>query len=161
MLYDGNESELLEREMRLSDAFDGDSTALELIVTSYNINQGLNQPLLCKCEYLNDYSILVGEIMARLRSVLTRREAISCAVKSCLMKGVMGKYLVEHAEEATNMLALEWKLNDALQARFEDGMEDGISQGIESVALNMIDMGMSLDKIQEATNLSGAYKRTC
>ena len=52
------------------------------------------------------------------------------------------------------MLALEWNMDDALQARFEDGIEDGISRGIESVALNMISMGMPFDKIQEATKLS-------
>lgn len=52
------------------------------------------------------------------------------------------------------MLALEWNMDDALQARFEDGIENGILRGIESVALNMIGMGISFDKIQEATKLS-------
>ena len=52
------------------------------------------------------------------------------------------------------MLTLEWNMDNALQARFEDGIEDGISRGIESVTLNMIGMGMPFDKIQEATKLS-------
>ena len=56
------------------------------------------------------------------------------------------------------MLALEWNMDDALQARFEDGYEDGrnegINIGIESVAFNLISMGMTVEKIQEATNLS-------
>ena len=52
------------------------------------------------------------------------------------------------------MLALEWNMDDALQARFDDGVESGILRGIESVALNMISMGMSFEKIQEATKLS-------
>ena len=34
------------------------------------------------------------------------------------------------------------------------GREEGRSEGIESVALNLISMGISFDKIQEATKLS-------
>ena len=56
------------------------------------------------------------------------------------------------------MLALEWNMDDALQARFEDGYKDGrnegINIGIESVAFNLISMGMTVEKVQEATNLS-------
>lgn len=49
----------------------------------------------------------------------------------------MGDYLVKHSEEVFNMLALEWNMDDALQARFEEGREEGI----EFVALNMIRSG--------------------
>ena len=48
------------------------------------------------------------------------------------------------------MLALEWNMNDALQARFDEGRDEGI----EAVALNTIRMGMTVDKIQEAAMLS-------
>ena len=44
------------------------------------------------------------------------------------------------------MLALEWNMDDALKARFVEGYE--------SVALNMIRSGMTIDKIHEATKLS-------
>lgn len=57
---------------------------------------------------------------------MNRREAIRLAVKNCLAKGVMSGYLENHAEEVFNMLALEWNLDDALQACFADGVEDGI-----------------------------------
>ena len=81
---------------------------------------------------------------------LPLRSAIIQAVKFCLANGIMGDYLTKHAEEVFDMLALEWNLDDAKQAWFEDGVE----QGIESVALNMLRMGMTVDKIQEATMLS-------
>lgn len=146
VLYNGNDAEPLKRLMKLSSSFDGDDVALELVVTSYNINYGLNQPLLEKCIYLNDYSILVGEVKARLSAGLNRREAIRDAVKSCLAKGVMGNYLFEHSEEVTNMLALEWNMDDALQARFDDG--------VESVAINMIRSGEPVEKIRQFTMLT-------
>ena len=154
VLYDGDAKEPLQRTMRLSDAFGGDSFSLELVLTAYNINYGLKQPLLEKCRYLSDYSVLVGKVKEGIRLGLSRCEAIGRAVKYCLDSGLMKGYLEKKSQEVFNMLALEWNMDDALQARFDDGVENGILRGIESVALNMIGMGISFDKIHEATKLS-------
>ncbi len=43
------------------------------------------------------------------------------------------------------MLALQWEHDKAIRASYEDG--------VESVAINLIKMGMNLDKIHEATRL--------
>ena len=48
------------------------------------------------------------------------------------------------------MLALEWNMDDALQARFDEGRDEGI----EEVAVNMIRDGEPLDKILKFTKLS-------
>ena len=150
VFYDGDAKEPLQREMRLSEAFDGDNCALELVVTSLNINYGLNQPLLEKCQYLRDYSTLVGKVKEGIRAGLTRREAINRAVKFCLDNGIMGNYLVENSMEVFNMLALQYDNEKAIRASYEDGRDDGI----ESVALNLLNMGLTVEKIQEATKLS-------
>ena len=154
VLYDGDKNESLQRTMRLSDAFNGDSDSLELVVTVFNINYSLSQPLLKNCHYLSDYSNLVGKVKEGIRLGLQRRDAISRAVKFCIEHGIMGNYLVEHSEEVFNMLALEWNMDDALQARFDEGYEDGHIEGIESVARNMLRSGMNVDKIKELTQLS-------
>lgn len=52
------------------------------------------------------------------------------------------------------MLALQWEQDKAIRASYEDGRDDGISEGIESVALNMIQDGEPLDKILRFTKLS-------
>lgn len=52
------------------------------------------------------------------------------------------------------MLALQWEQDKALRASYEDGRDDGISEGIEKVALNLLNMGLTIEKIQEATKLS-------
>ena len=150
VLYDGNKEEPLQKQMRLSDAFDDNFSSLELIVTAFNINYGLPQPLLKNCHYLNDYSILVGKVKEGIRLGLSHRDAISRAVKFCLDNGIMGNYLTKHSEEVFNMLALEWNLDDAIKASFEDGRDEGV----ESVALNMLRSGMTVDKIKELTQLS-------
>lgn len=154
VLYNGNKHEPLQRIMRLSDAFDGDSDSLELIVTVYNINYDLRQPLLNKCNYLADYSKLIGKVKEGINLGLSRHDAISLAVKFCLDNGIMGNYLIEHSEEVFNMLALEWNLDDALKARFDEGYTDGHNNGIESVAISMLRDGEPVNKIIKFTQLS-------
>lgn len=154
VLYDGDAKEPLQREMRLSEAFGGDGSTLELVVTALNINHGLEQPLLAKCQYLREYSTLVGKVKEGIRAGLTRKEAISRAVKFCLDSGLMKGYLEEKSQEVFNMLALQWEQDKAIRASYEDGRDDGISEGIESVALNMIQDGEPLDKILRFTKLS-------
>lgn len=158
VLYDGDEKEPLEREMRLSEAFWGNQHSLELIVTAYNINYSLKQPLLLKCKFLNEYSILVGKVKEGIKAGLIRRDAIANAVKFCLANGIMQGYLEFHSEEVFNMLALQWDKDSAIKASFDDGMEEGFqlgqNKGIETVALNLLNMGMSFEKVQAATKLS-------
>ena len=150
VFYDGDDLQPVKREMRLSEAFTGSDTALELVVTALNINFGLNQPLLAKCQYLREYSTLVGKVKEGIRAGLTRKEAISRAVKFCLDNRLMKGYLEEKSQEVFNMLALQWEQDKAIRASYEDGRDDGI----ESVALNMIQDGEPLDKILRFTKLS-------
>ena len=150
VLYNGNEFEPVERVMRLSDAFGGDFSSLELIVTAYNINRGVNAPLLGKCPYLRDYSTLVGEVKDGLVKGLPLRSAIIQAVKFCLANGIMGDYLVEHSEEVFDMLALEWNMDDAKQAWQEEARE----QERENFAAKLIRRGRPFDEIHEDTGLS-------
>ena len=166
ILYDGDQKEPLTRKMKLSDAFGGDSDSLELIVTAYNINHGLKQPLLKKCTYLNDYSILVGKVKEGIKAGLIRRDAISNAVKFCITNGIMKGYLENHSEEVFNMLALQWDKDSAMKASYDDGKEDGLNEGlkkgqelgqnqaIESVAVNMILDNEPIEKICKFTKLS-------
>ena len=153
VLYDGDNTQPLKKEMLLSEAFGGDKSSLELVVTAYNINYGVKQPLLKKCGYLSDYSVLVWKVKAGIRTGLSHHEAIRRAVKFCLDNGLMKGYLEKNSQEVFNMLALEWNMDDALQARFEDGFDEGRTEGIETVAIKMIHRGNSFDEIHELTDL--------
>lgn len=153
VLYNGNEFEPVKKIMRLSDAFGGDSSSLELTVTAYNINREVNSPLSGKCPYLRDYSTLVGEVKDGLAEGLSLRDAIIRAVKFCIDNGIMRDYLVEHSEEVFDMLALEWNLDDALVARFEDGEECGRAKEREALAIKMLRKGKSFDEVHEFTEL--------
>ena len=100
--------------------------------------------------YLNDYSKLVSEVKKELAKGLNRRQAISNAVKFCVENEIMKDFLEKNSEEVFNMLDLEWNQEIAMQARFDDGRDEGI----ETVAKNLLNMGIDFEKIQEATKLS-------
>ena len=150
VFYDGDKNETLTKNIRLSDAFYSSRHRLELIVTSFNINFGLEQPLLKKCSYLNDYSVLVGKVKQGLKNKLSRRQAIIHAIDWCIANNVMKDYLTEKRNEVFSMLDFQWDLDEAKIA----WQNKGRAEGIESVALNMIHKGFSLDDIQELTKLS-------
>ena len=153
VLYDGDRDEPIEKIMRLSDAFGGDSSSLELVVTAFNINYGLPQPLFKNCPYLSDYSTLVGKVKEGIRLGLSRRDAIRRAVNFCLDNNIMRDYLLKHSEEVFDMLALEWNLDDAKQAWFEDDLEQGEIFRAEKIAVKMLRKGKPIMEIQELTEL--------
>lgn len=101
---------------------------------------------------------MVGKVKEGIAKGLVQREAISQAVKFCLANGIMKGYLENHSEEVFNMLELQWDKDVALQARFQDGFDDGMqagrNDGIESVAVNMIRRGKTFEDIREDTQLS-------
>ena len=51
------------------------------------------------------------------------------------------------------MLVLEWNMDDALQARFEDGRDQGEIRRAEKIAIKMLDKNRPFDEIQEFTDL--------
>lgn len=151
VFYDGDDkSAPVEKILKLSDAFNGDSSALELIVHSFNINLNFNSPLLQKCHYLHEYSTLIFYVKLGLSQNLSRRNSILYAIQRCIDKNIMKDYLLTKREEVFSMLDLQWNLEDAKQAWHDEGFE----QGIESVALKMIQRGKSFDEIADFTNLS-------
>lgn len=158
VFYDGdNKSEPVSRILKLSDAFNGDSSSLELIVHSININLGLKAEVLGKCKDLHDYSTLIFYIKEGLAKKLTRRNAIILAIQRCIDENIMREYLIQKREEVFSMLDFQWNLEDAKQAWLEQGIEQGRQEGhnaaMEAVAINMLQMDMSIESIQKVTNL--------
>jgi flagellar biosynthesis/type III secretory pathway protein FliH len=69
----------------------------------------------------------------------------------------MKEYLEAYASEVSNMLFAEFNMDDALQIRFEEGVENGMEKGIEkgmekgmekaseSIVIRMLQDGISPD----------------
>ena len=157
VFYDGDSNEPLEQELRLSDLLKGTSNRLELIVKMYNINDGIGQPLLQKCDYLRDYSKLVGKVKKGISEGLSRRQAITSAINWCIENGFMQNYLLQKKDEVFGMLDWQWNMDEAQVAWENKGREEGISIGevkkAEIIAAKMLRKGKDFSEIQEWTDL--------
>ena len=163
VFYDGdNKNEPVARTMKLSDAFGGDSSSLELIVNSININLDKCVDVVKNCNYLNNYSTLIAYVRQGKKQGLTNRDAIIQAIDRCIDENIMRDYLIRKREEVYTMLDYQWNLEDAQKVWFQEGIEKGIGQGfgqgfgqgIETVAVNMLRNGEPIDKVRKFTELS-------
>lgn len=154
VFYDGEKNEPLTKNIRLSDSFYISRNRLELIVTSFNINFGLEQPLLKKCSYLNDYSTLVGRVKLGIKNKLSRRQAIIQAIDWCIAHNFMKNYLTEKRNEVFSMLDFQWNLDEAKIAWQKQGENKGRAEERDSIALNMLADNEPIDKICKFTKLS-------
>lgn len=151
IFYYGDKNDPITKKIKLSDSFiNGTGDSIELVITAYNINPEAKQPLFANCKHLHDYGRLIDKIKEGIAGVLDSQSAISNAIEFCLTNDVMRNYLVKNQEEVFNMLALQWDSDAALQARFDEGFEEGI----EFVATNLIRKGLSFNEICELTGLS-------
>ncbi len=155
VFYDSNnQSESTHRILKLSDSFRGDSSALEIIVHSLNINLAKNSVIVKKCSYLQEYSNLISYVKFGISKNWSRRNSIFYAIQRCIDENVMKDYLLKKREEFFSMLDLQWNFDDAKQTWLEQGIEQGIKTGVEFVAINMIQAGLPFDQIQKFTQLS-------
>ena len=143
VLYNGVAPYPDEAFMKLSDAFENtellkpfgkESPALELEVKVININQGKNEGIAGKCKTLGGYSAFVDKVREFEKELGDREEAIKKAVRYCRDHDILKEFLEENATEVMNMLMTEWKMEDALAFRFEEGIEEGMEKGKEEVA---------------------------
>jgi predicted transposase YdaD len=82
-------------------------------------------------------------------------EALTSAVKECIAKGILAEFLIKHGAEVINMLATEWKIEDALEVAKEEGLEEGIEIGkaegkaeVKMEVLSLLEQGYSIDEIK-------------
>ena len=138
VLYNGKDPYPEHTTLKLSDAFmdtaglragNPDGPALELVVHVYNINQGYNAAMLEKCETLNGYSVLVSKIW-EYRETMGLEDAMKAAIRYCIENDVLRLFLETNSSEVINMLFAEWKIEDALAVRYEEGRDEGIEIGV-------------------------------
>lgn len=160
VFYDGNKKEPIAQELRLSDCLCGTSHKLELIVNVYNVNYGLEQPLFERCQYLRDYSTLVGKVKQGIKAGMTRRQAIIEAIEWCVKNGIMGDYLPTKRDEVFGMLDFQWDFDEAKVAwehkaarEREEGIKLGRIEGVESIVINMLHNGRTVEEIHKDTKL--------
>jgi len=162
-----------------------DGKALELAVDVYNVNEGRNSAIMMACEELKGYAFFVSrakhhEKELAARGELSREEitlkTIRQAIRDCKEAGLLVGFWEKMSQEDVNMLANDWNFETALEVEreegFEKGMERGIEigvgkgrergriegreEGVETVAVNALAKGYSIEQIYEITGLDTA-----
>jgi len=158
VLYNGQAPYPDEKVLKLSDAFestasiglpDKGNSALELTVKVININEGRNEAIVRKCRILSEYSAFIGKAREFEKEVADKNEAMKKTVRYCREHDILKEFLEQNGTEVMNMLMTEWKMEDALEVRFEEGME----KGKEEIARNALSEGFSMEIVQKITGL--------
>ena len=131
VFYNGDDPFPTEDIMKLSDAYleKTDNPMLQLSVKVININLPANHKLLEKCRPLYEYSWFIQRIKDYMAKEKDLDKAITQAIKDCEKEGIMVDFVHKHGSEAVNMLFTQWNLEDALEVRYEEGLEDGEEKG--------------------------------
>jgi hypothetical protein len=80
--------------------------------------------------------------------------AIAEAITYCKEHGILADFFGKLLPEEVNMIATEWKLEDAIMVEREEGREEGRLEGKLETARNLKSFGLALDQIARATGLS-------
>jgi len=151
VLYNGEDEYPAESDLKLSDAFiNPEIDNLELKVKVYNVNKGQNQEIMGKSATLSGYSIFIARVRENIENGLETEQAIEKSVKDCIQDDILKEFLLKYGSDVINMLSLEFKLEDALRVRENDGKE----KAKEEIAINLIKNGMSKEFVIENTKIS-------
>ena len=131
VFYNGTERMPEKWELRLSDAFGGDGSRLELVVKVYNINYAENREILEKCRDLKAYSIFVAFVRAAVKNGATLKKAIADAIHYCKENDILGDYFAaKEREEVFDMVSFKWDPELAMKVREEEATEAGLAKGL-------------------------------
>ena len=168
VFYNGMEDYPETTTLKLSDAFmtKPEQVPLELTVQIFNINKDKRNKILKTCKTLDEYSLFVEEVRVQIQ--LDPENGFTNAVKICIEKGILKEYLQRKSREVINMLVAEYDYDtdiavqraEAGKIAFAQGISQGISQGARQAKLetarNLLQFGLSVENIAQATGLSQA-----
>ena len=135
VLYNGTADVPDFQELKLSDAYEQASEALELKVQCYNINYEKGKELFDSCNELKAYSIFVQRVRIEQAEGLSLFSAVKAAIRYCESHDLMTEFFNENKKEVYDMVSFKWDANKAKEIAAEEGramgMELGLKQGIE------------------------------
>lgn len=132
VFYNGS-AKMLERvEYRLSELFEKqmDNPELELIVTVYNINPGMNEELLEACHLLKEYMLFTTKIRENQKT-MELKVAVNKAVDDCIREGILAEFLKAQRAEVIAMSIFEYDQEKHMQLVKEENWEDGHAEGLK------------------------------
>ena len=131
VFYNGVSKQQERQIYKLSDLFEVKEAEpeLELKVTVININPGCNEEVLEKCESLRGYMTFVENVRENRSGGMELKDAVSCAVESCIEKDILADFFREHREEIVEMWEYEFDQEVYDRVLREDGEAIGFEKG--------------------------------
>ena len=180
VFYNGLEEYPNEAELLLSEAFTSKTSepTLELKVQVLNINKKKEHKILKNCKPLEEYSEFVETVRQYIEQ--DKEHGFEKAIKECIRKGILKEYLQRKSREVINMLIAEYDYaTDIAVQRAEErkiaytegkslGLAEGKSLGVAEgkslgsrqkaleTAKNLLQLGLSIENIAQATGLTQA-----
>ena len=170
--------------MKLSDSFQAPpkENSLELVVKFINLNYNVNSEdneILQRSPSLLGYSKLLYYIKtAAKENGGDLKSAIDTSVKQCMEEGLIEDFLRKHSREVTGMLFNEITVEEFAEIRAREAYEDGekygekigftkgetaglakgrsegAAQKQQEIARNLMQLGLDLAQIRQATGLT-------
>jgi len=137
--------------MKLSDAYleKTDNPMLELKVKVININLPIGHKLLEQCRPLYEYSWFIQQIKTYMAEEKNLDKALAQTIRDCEREGIMVDFVRKHGTEAVNMIFTQFNMDDALEVRYEEGIETGEVLKIIRLVSKKLQKGKSLSQIAD------------
>ncbi len=132
-----------QSDMPIRDLFQKqmDNPELELIVTVYNINPGMNEALLEACQMLKEYMLFTTKIREN-QKVMELRDAVNKAVEDCIHEGILSEFLEAQRAEVVAMSIFEYDAEKHIRLEKEESYEEGKAEGkAESILILLYKKG--------------------
>lgn len=126
VFYNGRAKMPEKIELKLSDSYfnKSEEPSLELKVTVFNINPGMNEELKEKCPSLKEYMIYVEKVKGYALK-MKLEDAVEKAVEECVNENVLKEFLLSQKAEVVKMSIYEyneaWELEQIKEGEREIG----------------------------------------
>ena len=168
VFYNGKEPYRGDSLLKLSDSFTQthDEYALELSVKVVNINYDKASEILKLCKPLEQYSLFVDAV--RRNIAVDKEHGFEKAIKECIQNDILREYLQRKSKEVLNMLIGEYDYDTDIAVQREESFDMGLAEGEArglaegsrqkalETAKNLLQFGLSREKIAQATGLTQA-----
>lgn len=150
VFYNGKKELPEKMELKLSDnyEFPSDDPSLELKVTVFNINPGMNEELKEKCPSLKEYMAYV-ETVRNYAKNMPLADAVERAVDECIKGNVLREFLSGQKAEVVKMSIYEYDEERELKIIREDERFLGKAEGkAEDIIALLTDYGDVSDELK-------------
>ncbi len=115
---------------KLSDMYEdcSDDPALELTVTVFNINQGMNESLMRCCKTLHEYSIY-SSLVRQYSESMPLTKAVVSAIDYCIAHDILKDFLLKERKAVVMYSLYEYNQAGHMKVVKEEGIQQGIAIG--------------------------------